>query len=61
VTRAPKNVALALSRLRRHLGTDAPCLSSDVSWLGRARFGFGFGFGCAGAVDCATGAGVGVD
>lgn len=55
-------VAVAASRLRRHFGTDAPCLDSAVCRLGCARFfTFGFGFGRAGAVDSATGAGVGVD
>ncbi len=53
-------VAVAASRLRRHFGTDAPCLDSAVCRLGCARF-FTFGFGRAGAVDSATGAGVGVD
>jgi hypothetical protein len=55
-------VAVAASRLRRHFGTDAPCLDSAVCPLGCARFfAFGFGFGRAGAVDSAAGAGVGVD
>jgi hypothetical protein len=55
-------VAVAASRLRRHFGTDAPRLDSAVCPLGCARFfAFGFGFGRAGAVDSATGAGVGVD
>ena len=58
--------ALTASRLRRHFGTNAPCLSSASCRPGSARvfafgFGFGFGFGGAGAVDCTTGAGVGVD
>jgi hypothetical protein len=59
VARAAGNVALAASRLRRHFGTDAPCLSAAPPSLGCARFSFGFEG--AGAAGCATDAGGVVD